>query len=103
MKEKLLNSLLCCFLLLAAINSPEAQVKIFRVNPRTTNSSIERVHSAHIVAYDNQIPSKQRLILMIVGTGGYAYYSRDMDSVFATLGNHVISLDYETTVLPPIC
>ena len=103
MKEKLLNSLLCCFLLLAAINSPEAQVKIFRVNPRTTNSSIERVHSAHIVAYDNQIPSKQRLILMIVGTGGHASYSRDMDSVFATMGYHVISLDYENNVITTVC
>lgn len=88
-----------CFLLVAAINSPYAQVKILTVNPPATNPSIERVHSAHIIAYDNSIPSKHRLILMMVGTGGYASGTRDMDSVFATMGYHVISLDYENNVI----
>ena len=73
------------------------------VEPSATNPSIELVHSAHIIAYDNNIPSKHRLILMIVGTGGHASGSRAMDSVFATMGYHVISLDYENNVITTVC
>jgi len=91
-----------CFLL-ATTNSLQAQVKILTVDPSATNPAIERVHSAHVVAYDNEVPSRHRLILMIVGTGGHASGSRAMDSVFATMGYHVISIDYENNVITTVC
>ncbi|MDQ6890154.1 MAG: hypothetical protein M3Z56_07750 [Bacteroidota bacterium] len=102
MKKLFLSGLVSCWLLLA-INSLQAQVKILTVDAPETNPSIELVHSAHIIAYDNNIPSKHRLILMIVGTGGYASGSRAMDSVFAAMGYHVISLDYENNVITTVC
>ena len=103
MNKILLSSLVSCFLLMAAINAVQAQVKILTVNPPATDPSIELVHSAHVIAYDNNIPSRHRLILMIVGTGGYASATRDMDSIFATMGYHVISLDYENNVITTVC
>ncbi len=103
MKKLPLSGLVSCFLLLAAINSLQAQVKILTIDPPSTSPSIVRVHSAHIIAYDNNIPSKHRLILMMVGTGRYASGSRDMDSVFAAMGYHVISLDYENNVITTVC
>jgi len=92
-----------CFLLLAAIHPLHAQVKILMVDPPATNPSIELVHSAHVIAYDTHIPSNHKLILMMVGTGGHASDSRAMDSVFATMGYHVISLDYENSVITTVC
>ena len=40
---------------------------------------------------------------MIVGTGAHATDSRAMDSVFASWGYHVISLDYENNVITTVC
>ena len=99
----MLRGLASGFLLMTAFNSLQAQVRILSVDPSATSPSIERVHSAHIAAYDNNIPSKHRLILMIVGTGGYASGTRAMDSIFATMGYHVISLDYENNVITTVC
>lgn len=91
------------FLLFTAISCLQAQLTIFTVNPPATNSAIQRVHSEHVIAYDNTIPSRHRLILMIVGTGGFASGSRAMDSIFATMGYHVISLDYENNIITTVC
>jgi len=99
----MLRGLVSGFLLITAFNSLQAQVRILSVDPSATSPSIESVHSAHIAAYDNNIPSKHRLILMIVGTGGYASGTRAMDSIFATMGYHVISLDYENNVITTVC
>jgi len=99
----MLRGLASGFLLITAFNSLQAQVRILSVDPSATSPSIESVHSAHIAAYDNNIPSKHRLILMIVGTGGYASGTRAMDSIFATMGYHVISLDYENNVITTVC
>src|SRR6185437_2855722 len=103
LKRLMLRGLVSGFLIMTAFNSLQAQVRILSVDPSATSPSIESVHSAHIAAYDNNIPSKHRLILMIVGTGGYASGTRAMDSIFATMGYHVISLDYENNVITTVC
>lgn len=80
-----------------------AQVKVLEVPPPSTGPGISQVHSPHLAVYDRRAPSRHRLILMIVGTGGSATGTRAMDSIFATLGYHVISLDYENNVITVIC
>lgn len=101
--NKIFRSLAICFLLFASLSSVQAQVKIKMVDPSSTNPSIERVHAPHVIAYNNQAPSKHKLILMIVGTGGHSTDSRAMDSVFAGWGYHVISIDYKNNVITTVC
>ena len=99
----LLRVLFICLLTSLCFISLSAQVKITLIDPSVFNASIERVHAPHVIAYDNQVASKHKLILMMVGTGGHSTDSRAMDSVFASWGYHVISLDYENNVITTVC
>lgn len=80
-----------------------AEVKVLRVNPNQTDSSIETVHGPHIAMYDPQSASRHQLFLFLVGTGNKAESSLTIDNVFAGWGYHVISLDYENNVLAASC
>jgi hypothetical protein len=83
--------------------SVSAQVKVLPVIPGKTNPAIQQVHSPHLAVYDPRVHSKGKLILMFVGTGGSAARLRGMDSIFATMGYHAISLEYENNVITTAC
>ena len=76
------------------------QVKLLSVTPGLTDPSIETVHGPHIAVYEynSQVIQQDKLILFFVGTGASAAGSWSMDSIFATLGYHAITLDYEDNV-----
>jgi len=80
-----------------------AQVKVLEVEPGQTDTSIETVHGPNIALYDTQVPSRHLLILFIVGTGGRATGTRTMDSIFAIMGYHAITIDYEDNVVAVAC
>lgn len=80
-----------------------AQVKVLRVLPGQTDPAIETVHGPSIALYDLQAPARNRLVLFFVGTGAKATGSEKMDSVFALMGYHAISLDYEDNVIAVSC
>lgn len=80
-----------------------AQVKTLSVHPNKSDPAIQEVHSPHIALYDTTVPSRHQLILMIQGTGGSATGMHEIDSVFATMGFHVISIDYKNNVISTIC
>lgn len=79
------------------------QVKVLKVMPGWTDPAIETVHGPSIAVYDLQARTRNRLVLFFVGTGGKATGSEKMDSVFALMGYHAISLDYEDNVIAVSC
>lgn len=87
----------------ASIIVLKAQVKTLKVDPASTETNIKTVHGPHLAMYDPQVPSQHKLILMIVGTGGSAEGSHTTDSIFATMGYHVVSLDYVNNVITVVC
>lgn len=95
----------CCFLILylLTMSALTAQVRIITAHPDKISPQMEEVHSAHIAVYDPSVHSRHKLILMIQGTGGSAVGMRPMDSIFATMGYHVISIDYKNNVISTIC
>jgi len=93
------NILVALTILFLGGTNLSAQVKAEEINPTDTNPAIETVHGPHLAMYDGQVPSVHRLFLFIVGTSGKATGSRVIDSIFATMGYHAISLDYENNVV----
>jgi len=86
-------------MLFAGAGGLRAQVRVLRVNPASTDPAIAVVHGPHIAVYDPQAPSRHKLYLFFVGTGGKASGSLGMDETFARWGYHAISLDYEDNVI----
>jgi hypothetical protein len=80
-----------------------AQVKITTISPHATDSRITTVHGPHIALYDPTAPSRHLLYLMIEGTGDQATRMRPIDSCFARMGFHVISIDYPNNVNSITC
>lgn len=81
-----------------------AQVKVTTADPGKTMPGIRQVHGPHLALYDASARHpRRRLILMIEGTGASAGSMRKIDSVFAAMGYHVISLDYPNNVISTIC
>jgi hypothetical protein len=80
-----------------------AQVRVIPVDPAETDAAIPAIHGPHLAVYDPQVRSRHELILMIPGTGGSAAGFHEIDSIFATMGYHVISLDYKNTVITVVC
>lgn len=80
-----------------------AQVKMLKIDPKATDSRLTVAHGPHIALYDRGAADKGRLILMMEGTGGSAMSMQPVDSVFATLGFHVVSLDYPNDVISTVC
>jgi len=72
-----------------------AEVKVVHVNPPDTDSAIEAVHGPHIALYDPQAPSNHKLLFFSVGTGAPAETGLPIDTAFAQMGYHVVTLDYE--------
>jgi len=76
-------------------------VKLQTVVPSQTDPAIETVTGPNIAVYDNDssVVPQHRLILFFTGTGGVPSGSWSMDSIFATMGYNVITLDYENSVV----
>ncbi|CAL1517664.1 BPSS1187 family protein [Chitinophaga sp. MM2321] len=91
------------WLLLLCTSAATAQVKVQYIEPAQTQEGISAIHSPHIALQDPSQRDRHRLILMIPGTGGSAASSRMFDSCFATMGYHVISLDYKNNVITTVC
>lgn len=80
-----------------------AEDNVLKVDPPHTDAAIEAVHGPHLVLYDPAVPSNHRLLLYFVGTGVHAEGAFAIGQSFARLGYHVISLDYENSVLAASC
>lgn len=76
-----------------------AQVKVLRVEPGQTDPAIETVHSANLAVYDPRATSRHRLLFFIGGTGSKATNNLALAEVFAKWGYHVVSVDYENSVI----
>lgn len=103
MRSRILVGLAVLGMLLIGTAGLQAQVKVLRVDPALTGPGIEMVHSPHIAVYDPAVPSRHKLYLFIVGTGGKATGSLVVDETFAKWGFHAISLDYEDNVIAVAC
>ena len=73
------------------------------IPPPVTGKEIRQAHGPHLALYDPAVASRHKLVVMIPGTGGSASDSRSLDSCFATMGFHVISLDYLNNVISTTC
>ena len=80
-----------------------AQVQVLSVKPELTDTRIQTIHSDHLVLLDTNARSLHKLLLMIVGTGGSARDNFSFDSTAASMGYHVIGLDYKNTVVTTVC
>lgn len=83
--------------------SAAAQLKVLEIDPRATDPAVTAVHGPHLAMYETKGHRPKRLVLMLVGTGGSAAGMRTIDSVLATLGPAVISLDYPNNVISTAC
>lgn len=80
-----------------------AQLKTDLIVPGETATGIVTVHGDHIALYNPSVKDKHRLILMIQGTGARAKSCFTIDSCFAQMGYHVISIDYKNSVIATAC
>lgn len=85
------------------MTSANAQVQVRLIPPAGTGIGISTVHGPHIALYDPAVPSRHKLLLMMEGTGATAMSCRTFDSCFASMGYHVISLDYLNNVITTVC
>lgn len=86
-----------------AIPSLYAQVQVISAHPNQIDSGVQEIHGPDIALYDPSTTSRHKLILMIEGTGAGARDMQTIDSIFAVMGYHVISLDYKNNVISTIC
>lgn len=98
---KFLLPLLAAFCLMTI--AVRSQVEVQSISPSVTDSRIVVVHGPHIALYDPAAPSRHQLFLMIEGTGDYATRMRPIDSSFAKMGFHVVSIDYLNNVITTTC
>jgi hypothetical protein len=94
---------MACIALFFIAGTLSAQVRILPVEPTQTDPLIETVHGPHIALYKPGIKSKHLLYLFLPGTGERALATQKMDSIFAVMGFHAISLDYENNVVAVSC
>lgn len=70
------------------------EVKLIKVLPSSTLDGIKTVHGPHIAMYNPSKANRHKLIFMITGTGTSAFEARQVDSCFAQMGYHAVSIDY---------
>lgn len=80
-----------------------AQVQTILISPKQTDPLIRTIHGDHVAYLPAPSRVKNQLMLMIVGTGGLAKDLRPFDSTVASLGYHVISIDYNNSVITTAC
>lgn len=82
------------FAILISVGACLAQVKNYYINPDSTYTGIEQIHSGHFVTVSTSNTSGKKLLISIPGTTGPAGVMRAFDSVAALEGYHAISIDY---------
>ena len=92
-----------CIICGACAQTNSTGTKVILIDPAQTGAGIQTVHSPHVAVYNTTVASTHKLFLMIVGTGGYATGTREMDSIIAGMGYRVISLDYKNNVITTVC
>lgn len=80
-----------------------AQVKVQSVAPEATGSSLQTIHSPHLVVQPSGRINQHQVLVMIPGTGGSAASFRTFDSCFAAMGYYVVTLDYPNSVITTVC
>ncbi len=80
-----------------------AQFKVIVAHPNEIAPRVQEVHGPDIALYSPVARSHHKLVLMIEGTGASAESMRAIDSLFATMGYHVISIDYKNNVISTVC
>ncbi|MEJ7738977.1 MAG: hypothetical protein WKF97_16245 [Chitinophagaceae bacterium] len=96
------KSLLALFFLLLFFDL-RGQIQTILISPKQTDPLIRTIHSDHVAYIPSSVRLKNQLMLMIVGTGGSAKDLRPFDSTVASLGYHVISMDYNNSVVTTVC
>jgi len=91
----------CTLCLLSARTN--GQLQQIGVVPTFTGPAIETIHGPHIAMVDPSAKPLHRLLVMIAGTNGAARSNLIFDSLAASLGYYVISLDYKNTVITTVC
>ena len=106
--QKFLNDLLkkpfllvICFFTVGS-TSLSAQVKL-KIDPQQTDQYIKSIQGPHLVLYDPNVKPKNKLLLMISGTGGSPKGYLDFENFASEKGYHVVGLDYKNTVITTIC
>lgn len=97
------STLAFIIILILICKSTIAQLKADLIAPSKTATGIVTVHGDHIALYNPSTKDKHRLILMIQGTGATAKSCFTIDSCFAQMGYHVISIDYKNSVIATAC
>jgi len=95
--------LLTGLFLTALLSSITAQVETIAVNPSQTDPQIQPVHGEHTAYIDRAAPPVNKLLLMIVGTGAAANHNIPFCRFAASMGYHVICIDYKNTVITTVC
>ena len=80
-----------------------AQVKSIAINPTETDPKIETIHGSHAAYIDTTVKPLNKLLLMIVGTGAAADHNIPFFNFAASMGYHVVSLDYKNNVITTVC
>jgi hypothetical protein len=80
-----------------------AQVNLIFARPDSTEAGIQVIHGEHLACWSGSVPSRHRLVLMIEGTGSAARDILPFDTLIASMGYAVISLDYPNNVVTTIC
>src|SRR5450432_3617012 len=83
--------------------SATAQVQTISVNPVQTDAQVVSVHGDHIALINTAVKPLNTLLLMIVGTGAPANHNMPFFNFAASMGYHVISLDYKNNVISTTC
>jgi hypothetical protein len=89
--------------LLVVVSALTAQVKVISISPSQTDTLVKSIHGDHMVLINTAVKPLNKLVLMIVGTGAPAKDNLPFDSFAASAGYHVISLDYDNTVITTAC
>jgi hypothetical protein len=98
-KQILITLLLLTFIYAELV----AQVKEISVDPSETDARIKSIHGKHVAFLDTTVKPINRLLLMIVGTDASADHNIPFFNFAASMGYHVISLDYKNTVITTVC
>jgi hypothetical protein len=83
--------------------SATAQVQVISVNPVQTDAKVLSIHGDHVAYIDTAVKPLHKLLLMLVGTDAAASHNVPFFNFAASLGYHVISLDYKNTVITTVC
>jgi len=95
--------LLTGLFLTAFLFSATAQVQKISVEPSQTDPQIKSIHGNHVAFIDSAVKPINKLLLMIVGTDAAADHNVPFFNFAASMGYHVISIDYKNTVITTAC